>query len=91
MSKQQVCFASSQCNSRGVTLLPELLHCIAWTHQSAQLVQGSLHHMSFNDEGIRPLFNTQWTSISHKAVLDLGLLNLKIKEDIFAMNAVVTY
>ena len=50
------------------------------------VVQGSLHHTSLHDEGIIPVFDIQWTSISHTTVLDLGLLNSKIKEDIFTVN-----
>lgn len=91
MSKRQVCFSSSQCHSRGLTPLPELLQHVAWIHQSAQLVQGSLHQTSLHDEGISPVLNTQWTSISHTTLLDLGLLSLKIKEDIFTVNTAATY
>jgi len=88
MSKRQVCFASSQCNSGGVTPLPGLLQCVVWMHQSAQ---GSSHRTSLHDEGISPVFSIQWTSISRTTALGLGLLNFKIKGDIFTVNTAATY
>lgn len=77
MPKKKVCFVSSQCYSRGVTPLPELLHCVAWVHHSASASSGLLTSLHY--EGISPVFYTQWTSISHTTVLEFRLLDLKIK------------
>lgn len=87
--QEEGCFVSRQCYSRGVTTLPELLHCVAWIHHSASASSELLTSLHY--EGISPAFNTQWTSISHTMVLEFGILDLKIKEDILTVNTTATY